>query len=172
MLAAIRGARRSITMETYIFWSGAIGREFAAALAERARAGARVHLLLDWVGGDLDPALLHDMAGAGVEIRRYNSPRWHNLDRLNNRTHRRLLVVDGAIGFTGGVGIADAWRGDGEKAQHWRDSHYLLEGPAVAQMQGAFIDNWLSAAGAVLDGEDYLPALDTVGIARDMVLAD
>jgi cardiolipin synthase len=105
MLAAIRSARRSITFETYIYWSGSIGGEFAHALAERSRAGVKVHLLLDWIGsGKIDPEYLEQMEQAGVEVRRYNKPRWYSIGRLNNR---KLLVVDGAVGFTGGVGIAD-----------------------------------------------------------------
>ena len=115
MLSAIRSAQRSITFETYIYWSGAIGKEFADALAERARAGVKVHVLLDWVGSDkMDKAYLEEMARAGVELRRYHEPHWYNLSRLNNRTHRKLLIVDGKVGFTGGVGIADEWTGNAQ----------------------------------------------------------
>ncbi|HRO59528.1 MAG TPA: phospholipase D-like domain-containing protein [Burkholderiaceae bacterium] len=163
MLAAIRAARESITLETYIYWSGTIGEEFAVALAERAQAGVRVHVLLDWIGTELDEAQLERMRTQGVEIRRYNMPRWDTLARLNNRTHRKLLVVDGRIGFTGGVGIADVWRGDAHGPGHYRDTHFRLEGPAVAQMQSAFIDNWLQATGAVLDSHLYLPELAPAG---------
>lgn len=169
MLEAIRGARRSITFETYIFWSGSIGQEFAEALAERARAGVKVHLLLDWIGGRLDDAQLERMRRDGVEIRRYNAPGWFNLHRLNNRTHRKLLVVDGRVGFTGGIGIADQWRGHAQDPQHWRDTHFRLEGPAVAQMQSAFVDNWMQTAGEVLHGEVYLPALGAAGTAPAQV---
>ena len=163
MLEAIRAARRSITFETYIFWSGSIGHEFAEALSERARAGVPVHVLLDWIGGQLDDVLLERMRRDGVEIRRYNPPRWSSLARLNNRTHRKLLVVDGRVGFTGGIGIADVWRGNAQDPQHWRDTHYHLEGPAVAQMQSAFVDNWMQSAGEVLYGEAYLPPLEHAG---------
>lgn len=163
MLAAIRSARASITLETYIYWSGTIGKELADALDERARAGVRVHVLLDWIGTDLDESHLEQMRDAGVEVRRYNMPRWDNLVRLNNRTHRKLLVVDGRIGFTGGVGIADVWRGDAQGPGHYRDTHFRLEGPAVAQMQSAFIDNWLQATGEVLDARLYLPPLPDAG---------
>jgi phosphatidylserine/phosphatidylglycerophosphate/cardiolipin synthase-like enzyme len=107
MLGAIRGAQRSITFETYIYWSGDIGREFAAALADRARAGVKVHVLLDWVGSaKIDDALLQQLQAAGVDVRKFHKPAWYNLARLNNRTHRKLLIVDGKTGFTGGVGIA------------------------------------------------------------------
>ena len=163
MLAAIRSARESVTLETYIYWSGTIGAEFAEALAERARAGVRVHVLLDWIGTDLDDAHLDRMRNAGVKVRRYNTPHWYNLARLNNRTHRKLLVIDGRIGFTGGVGIADVWRGDAQGPGHYRDTQFRLEGPAAGQMQSAFIDNWLQATGEVLDSRFYLPAIAAAG---------
>ena len=164
MLAAIRSAQRSITFETYIYWSGDIGREFATALAERARAGVQVHVLLDWVGSaKIDDAFLQEMEAAGVEIRKFHEPEWYTLARLNNRTHRKLLVVDGKTGFTGGVGIAPKWTGSGQDAAHWRDSHFSIEGPAVAQMQAVFMDNWLKVSGKVMHGEAYFPALQRAG---------
>jgi cardiolipin synthase A/B len=164
MLAAIRGAERSITFETYIYWSGDIGREFATALADRARAGVKVHVLLDWVGSaKIDEALLQQMQSAGVDVRKFHKPAWYNLARLNNRTHRKILVVDGKTGFTGGVGIAPKWTGSGQDAEHWRDSHFLIKGPVVAQMQAVFMDNWLKVTGYVMHGEAYFPALPAVG---------
>jgi cardiolipin synthase len=164
MLKAIRGARRSITFETYIYWSGEIGRQFAEALSERARAGVKTHVLLDWVGsGKMEASMLNEMERAGVEIVRYRPLRWYNLDRLNNRTHRKLLVVDGLIGFTGGIGVADHWLGNAEDPDHWRDSHFQAEGPVVAQLQAAFMDNWIESKGRILDGPDYFPALEPVG---------
>lgn len=164
MLDAIHGARRTITFETYIYWSGRIGRAFAEALGERARAGVKVHVLLDWVGtGKMDTKLLDLMRHAGVEVERYHPPRWYNLSRLNNRTHRKLLVVDGRIGFTGGVGIADEWLGDAEDEHHWRDTHFQVEGPAVAQMQATFMDNWMKTRALVLHGEEYFPELQPAG---------
>jgi len=164
MLAAIRGARRTITFETYIYWSGTIGREFAEALAERASAGVKVHLLLDWVGSSkMDDDSLETMRRAGVEIVRYHKPHWWNLSRLNNRTHRKVLVVDGELGFTGGVGIADQWRGTAQDRNHWRDTHFRVRGPVVAQMQAVFTDNWTKATGDVLHGEAYFPALQPGG---------
>jgi cardiolipin synthase len=163
MLEAIRSARTSVTFETYIYWGGSIGREFAEALSERARAGVPVHVLLDWVGSNrLEEAELERMRSAGVQIERFHEPHWSHLPRLNNRTHRKVLVVDGAIGFTGGVGIADKWRGDAQDPDHWRDSHYRLLGPAVAQMQGVFTDNWTKATSRVLHGERYFPKLEPV----------
>ena len=170
MLSAIRGAQSSITFETYIYWSGEVGREFAGALTERARAGVRVHLLLDWVGtGKMDDTLLDQMRDAGVEVEKFHPIRWYTLNRLNNRTHRKLLVVDGRVGFTGGVGIADEWRGDAQDPDHWRDSHYQVEGPVVAQMQAAFMDHWIATRGAVLHGPEYFPALGGVGTQRAQV---
>ncbi|GFE83555.1 cardiolipin synthase B [Steroidobacter agaridevorans] len=170
MLEAIRGARHSINFETYIYWSGDIGREFADALIERARAKVPVHVLIDWVGSQkMDEVLVHEMANAGVRIERYHPLHWYHLVRMNNRTHRKLLVVDGKVGFTGGVGIADQWDGNAQDEEHWRDSHYRIEGPAVAQMQAAFMDNWIKATGAVLRGEAYFPPLEATGDAAGQV---
>jgi cardiolipin synthase A/B len=164
MLEAIRAAERSITFETFIYWTGTIGREFAEALAERASSGVHVHVLLDWVGtSKLDSEALELMRKSGVQIEKYHPLRWYNLGRVNNRTHRKLLVVDGTVGFTGGVGIADKWDGDARNADEWRDTHYRVEGPAVAQMQAAFMDNWMKSRGEVLHGDDYFPAVKSVG---------
>lgn len=170
MLEAIRGAERSIDFETYIYWSGRIGEEFAEALAERARAGVAVRVLLDWLGtGKMDDRLIDLMRSAGVEVVKYHPIRWYNLDRVNNRTHRKLLIVDGRIGFTGGVGIADEWLGDAEDPEHWRDSHYQVEGPAVAQLQAAFLDNWIETEGRVVHGPDVFPPLEPAGPHRAQV---
>ena len=170
MLAAIRGARSTITFESYIYWSGRVGQRFAEALSERARAGVRVHLLVDWVGSQkMDQQMLDQMASAGVEVHWFHPLQWYHLTRMNNRTHRKLLIIDGQVGFTGGVGISDEWDGDASDPQHWRDSHYRLEGPAVAQMQAAFMDNWIKTTGKVLQGEAYFPALAPVGTALGQV---
>ncbi|WP_280151647.1 cardiolipin synthase [Piscinibacter sp. XHJ-5] len=164
MLAAIKQARRTITFETYIYWSETIGREFADALIERARSGVKVHVLLDWVGSaKMEERYLEEMKAAGIEVERYHEPHWSNLHRMNNRTHRKILVVDGEIGFTGGVGIADKWRGNAQDKDHWRDTHFRVEGPVVAQMQAVFMDNWIKATGRVLHGEAYFPALKPRG---------
>ena len=172
MLEAIRSARRTITFETYIYWSGRIGEEFADALSERARAGVKVHLLVDWVGsGKMDARLLQRMTADGVLVRKFHPLRWYNLSRMNNRTHRRLLVVDGRIGFTGGVGIADIWLGHAEDERHWRDSHFRLEGPAVGQMQAAFMDHWMTTEGEVLHGEEYFPEAQPAGDAPAQVFS-
>lgn len=172
MLQAIRGAQHSITFETYIYWSGDIGRAFAEALAERAKAGVKVHVLLDWVGSaKIDAHFLQQMEDAGVQIRKFHQPSWYDIARMNNRTHRKLLVVDGRIGFTGGVGIAPEWTGDAQDAQHWRDSHFQVEGPVVAQMQAVFMDNWIKVSGDVLHGEVYFPALAKAGDGRAQVFS-
>ncbi|HYN43844.1 MAG TPA: cardiolipin synthase [Thermoanaerobaculia bacterium] len=164
MISAIKGAKRSITFETYIYWSGSIGAEFAKALAERSRAGVKVHVLLDWLGsGKIDDELVETMTRAGVQVERYHPLRWYSIRRMNNRTHRKLLVVDGRIGFTGGVGIADKWTGHAQDTDHWRDTHFRIEGPVVLQMQSAFMDNWLKVRSEVLHGEEYFPEPSTNG---------
>ena len=164
MLQAIRNAKKTITFETYIYWSGGIGSQFADALAERARAGVKIHVLLDWVGsGKMDDALLKQIETAGVDVRKFHKPAWYNLARLNNRTHRKLLIVDGTVGFTGGVGIAPMWEGAAQDADHWRDSHFRVAGPVVAQMQTTFMDNWIKVSGQVLHGDAYFPKLEAAG---------
>lgn len=164
MLAAIRSARSTITMETYIYWGGAVGRQFADVLSEKARAGVHVHLLVDWLGsGKMDKDLLQEMRDAGVEVEKYRPLHWYTLSRLNNRTHRKLLIVDGRIGFTGGAGIADIWLGHAQDKDHWRDTHFQLEGPAVAEMQAAFLDNWVKTRAVVLHGDGYFPELQPAG---------
>jgi cardiolipin synthase len=164
MLGAIGQARRTITFETYIYWSETIGREFAEALIERAHAGVKIHVLLDWLGSaKMEARYLDEMKAAGVQVERYHEPHWSNLQRINNRTHRKVLVVDGEVGFTGGVGIADKWRGNAQDKNHWRDTHFRVQGPVVAQMQSVFMDNWIKATGRVLHGEGYFPALEPRG---------
>jgi cardiolipin synthase len=164
MLEAIASARKTITFETYIYWSGEIGQKFSDALSERARAGVKVNVTIDWAGSiKMDSKLLEQMETAGVRVHRYRPLHWYNLGRLNNRTHRKLLVVDGRIGFTGGVGIADQWSGSAQDPDHWRDMHFRIEGPAVAQLQSAFNDNWIKTTGEVLNGVDYFPPLEPAG---------
>src|SRR5687767_4125387 len=163
MLHAIRGAEHTVTMESYIYWSGRIGREFAAALAERGRAGVRCHVLLDYLGSQrIDPHSLDLMQRAGVQVNRYHR-HWWKLARFNHRTHRKLLTIDGRVGFTGGVGIADQWLGNAQDEHHWRDNHYRIEGPVVAQLQSAFTDNWLKSQHVVLHDHGYFPRIEPVG---------
>jgi len=167
MLEAMRAAQKSITFETYVYWKGTIGQEFANVLADRARKGVKVHVLIDWFGGGkIDKDYIKQMKEAGAEVKEYHAfhiydiDTWHNLD---HRTHRKILVVDGVIGFTGGVGIADEWRGNAESPNHWRDNHYLVEGPVVSQLQAAFCDNWMQTTGHVLQGDIYFPPLPNRG---------
>ena len=164
MLEAIRGARRTITFESYIYWSGEVGGKFTDALVERARAGVKVHVLFDAVGGGkIDKQHVRRMEDAGVEVRRYNPLRWYSIARMNNRTHRKILVVDGLTGFTGGVGIGDEWAGHAQDPKHWRDTHFRIEGPVVAQLQAAFSENWIETTGIVLHGAEYFPPIKGAG---------
>jgi cardiolipin synthase len=164
MLKAIEGAKKSVTFETFIYWSGDIGQSFAKALSDKARSGVPVHLLLDWVGSaEIDDKFLDEMKSAGVEVRQFHKPHWYNLSRMNNRTHRKLLIIDGELGFTGGVGIAPKWTGQAQDPEHWRDSHFQVRGPVVAQMQGVFMDNWHKVTGHILHGEAYFPPVQSDG---------
>lgn len=164
MLRAIREARNTITFETYIYWRGAIADQFANMLSQKARDGVTVKVLLDWVGSiPMEEMLIERMQSAGVEVVKFRPVKWSTVDRVNNRTHRKLLIVDGRIGFTGGVGVGDEWNGDARTAAEWRDNHYRLEGPAVAELQAAFAEHWIEATGELLMGDRFFPALAPVG---------
>lgn len=164
MLAAIKVARLTINLEFYIFWDGEIGRIFAAALAERARAGVHVKVILDSVGSaTMSQQLIDFLRRNGIDLEWYHPLRWYTLSRFNHRTHRKLLVVDGAVGFSGGVGIADTWAGDADSRDHWRETVVRIEGPVVTQMQFAFMDNWIKSRGELLTGLDYFPANEACG---------
>ncbi|MEP6808994.1 MAG: phospholipase D-like domain-containing protein [Chthoniobacterales bacterium] len=164
MLSAIRSARATINFETYVFWDGKIAKQFAEALAERARAGVKVNAILDAQGtGKMGRENLALLENAGVKVVKYHSILWLDPRRFNNRTHRKLMIVDGKIGFIGGVGIADEWLGNGDSPEHWRDNHYKVTGPVVAQLQAAFMDNWLKTEGTVLNGPEYFPPLTPTG---------
>jgi len=172
MLAAIRSAQTSITFETYIYWSGDIGRTFAEALTERARDGVKVHVLLDWVGSaKMDDRLIQGMKDAGIQVHKFHPPHWSKLGRLNNRTHRKHLVVDSRLAFTGGVGIAPQWTGQAQDPRHWRDTHFQVEGPVVAQMQSVFMDNRLKVTGHLLHGPRYFAPLAGAGGMRAQVFS-
>ncbi|HEY4790898.1 MAG TPA: phospholipase D-like domain-containing protein, partial [Actinomycetes bacterium] len=143
MLEAIRSAERSINFATYVYWTGSIAPEFAEALAERAEAGVEVNVLLDAVGAaKMDRTLIDRLTDAGAKVAWFRPPKWYTLHKLNNRTHRKILVVDGRVGFTGGVGIAEEWTGNCEDPGHWRDTHVRVEGPAARDLLGGFLDNW------------------------------
>ncbi len=164
MLEAVERAEETINFETYIYWSGDIAHRFARALEERARAGVTVNVILDWYGClKMDNRLVEEMRGAGVRVEIYNRPRWWCFWEGNHRTHRKIMVVDGKVGFTGGVGIADCWLGDARDETEWRDDHFRIEGPAVAGLQRVFSENWLFAAEETLEGEHYYPALEEAG---------
>ena len=164
MLDAIRSAQKTITFETYIYWSGDIGKRLSDLLSDRAKAGVKVNVTIDWAGSsDIDPDVIPQMQKAGVHVERYRPLRWYNISRMNNRTHRKLLVVDGKVGFTGGVGIGVPWQGHAQDSDHWRDIHFRIEGPVVAQIQSAFNDNWTKTTGEILNGPDYFPAIDEAG---------
>jgi cardiolipin synthase len=170
MLEAIRGARKSITYAQYLYQDGAIAHEMAAALAERCSAGVKVHLLIDSHGGGKIPEAIPELwlkAGCQVEwfrrikILQFITP-WE-LFRYNYRNHRRILVIDGVIGFTGGHGVSEAWTGDGRTEDHWRDTDARIEGPIVQQLQAAFVESWRETTGHVLGGDSYFPVLKPSG---------
>ncbi len=168
MLKAISAAEKTITFESYIYWSGSIGDRFVKALSERASAGVKIHVLLDWVGSErIEEAYIQRMKDAGIEVERYHELSWYNISRMNNRTHRKILVVDGIHGFTGGVGIADEWSGNGLDSKKWRDTHYEVRGPVVAQMQAAFFDNWMKVRPEIHHSVDYFPDLHPVANGKN-----
>jgi cardiolipin synthase A/B len=164
MLSAIDDASGSVNLLSYIYWTGEIARRFADALARAARRGVEVRVVLDAVGANkMDPSLVDSMRDAGVEVVLFNPARWYSLHRLNHRTHRKVMVVDGRMGFTGGVGIGQEWTGDAEDPDHWRDDHFRFEGPVVRYLQGSFAENWRQATGEVLTGPHVFPRLDPAG---------
>jgi cardiolipin synthase len=156
MLDAIRSARASVNMEMFIFNKGEIAAQFASVLAAKAQEGVEVRILLDDWGshpGDLDD----QMTKAGVKLRWYKPLRIYSIYRLGNRTHRKILTVDGRIGFTGGVGIDDRWMGDARNPKEWRETMVQVEGPVVAQLQSVFMEDWVHTTGEVLHGEKQFP---------------
>ena len=160
MLEAIAGATRTIDFSTYIFWKGETASRFAEAFIGRARAGVEVNVLVDsWGSAPMDRALVARMEHAGVNFVWFRPPSWYTTEKLNNRSHRRIMVVDGALGFTGGMGVADEWGGDAEGPADWRETHLRIEGPAVRDLVGAFADAWTEATGQVLAGA-HLPELE------------
>jgi cardiolipin synthase len=164
MLKAIQQAQQSITIEAYIYWAGETGRLFAEALAAKAREGIPVKILLDAVGSSsISQELLDVLKNGGCQVDWYHRVFWYTLDRINNRTHRKSLIIDGRIGFTGGAGIADHWLGHAQDPQHWRDIQIRIEGPAVATLQTAFVRNWLETTGEIVSGQQFFPKLEPVG---------
>ncbi len=163
MLEAIENASRSITLETYEYWGEEVGSAFAEALARAAERGVAVHAIFDYLGSaPASRAQFTRMEEAGVEVVRWRKPSWYQLSRFNRRTHRKLLVVDGMVGFTGGANVADAWKGHPDDGGY-RDNHYRMEGPVVAHLQNAFMQNWLNARNQLFYATEYFPLLDEVG---------
>jgi cardiolipin synthase len=143
MLESIGGAQHTVDLLTFVYWKGEVGRWFAEALAERARAGVRVRVLLDaWGARTIERSQVALLEDAGVHVRWFRPLGRVHLGELNHRTHRKVMIVDEAAGFTGGVGIADQWQGDADDAGHWRDTHFRITGPAVDGLRAAFLDNW------------------------------
>ena len=162
-LETIEGAERTINLLTYVYWTGDIAREVAEALCSKASGGVKCNVLLDAVGAyKMNSSLIGDMESAGVNIHRFRPVKPYAIRRVTNRTHRKILVADGRVGMTGGVGIAQEWTGNAQDPDHWRDTHVRVRGPVVRGLQGAFAENWLEATGEVLTGEAYLPQLDPV----------
>jgi len=159
MLESIASANHTVDFSSYIYWPGEITTTFTDAFIERAEAGVEVNMILDGYGSaKLDRAHVERLRRAGVNVTFFRPPRWHNLSKLNNRMHRRLLVVDGKVGFAGGVGIADVWTGDAADPEHWRETHLRVDGPAVRDLLGGFVESWADSTGHLLSGA-HLPHL-------------
>lgn len=173
MLAAIRSSVSTIHFSTYVYWAGAVPREFAQTLSDAAQRGVMVRLVLDSEGAETMPRELVDqMCAAGCKVTWFRRMRWFDWMKYNHRTHRRLLIVDGKIGFTGGVGIADEWTGHAQSPSHWRDTHVRLTGPIVASLQAAFTDNWnQSTEELLLDARDFPPLPPTGDISICSVIS-
>jgi cardiolipin synthase A/B len=158
MLEAIQGARRTITYAQYFYEDGPVARDMAEALAERCRAGVGVNVLLDAFGTmNMPGEYAETMTRSGCHVAYFRPLRQHIFGRYNNRNHRRILVVDGRVGFTGGSGVSHSWMGNGRVQHHWRDTDIRIEGPIVEYLQATFAENWLEATGMVLGGETYFP---------------
>ena len=171
MLDAIRGARRTVDLMTFVYWKGDIAREFAAVMSERARAGVRVRLLIDALGGRLiDKDLVDAMRHAGVLFEWFRPPLVKSPLKGNHRCHRKVLVVDQEVAFTGGVGIAEEWCGDARDEREWRDTHVRLVGPAVDGLQSAFIQNWAESGRPLYDDRDAFPVQKQVGSSTVQVV--
>jgi cardiolipin synthase A/B len=170
MLDEIRNAKSSITFAQYLYEDGSIARELAQAFAERCRAGVKTTILLDSHGsGKVPSEIIATMKDAGCNVEYFRRIEaagiifpWKLL-RYNYRSHRRVLVIDGRIGFTGGYGISEAWTGNGRIPEHWRDTNARIEGPVVRFLQTAFAESWLEATGIAIGGDDYFPHLEPKG---------
>jgi cardiolipin synthase len=165
MLDAIEGATDTIDFLTFVYWTGDIGTRFADALSERARAGLRVRVLLDgWGCHPIERPLLDEMQDAGVQVRWFRPLKHFDPYTMNHRTHRKVMIVDESVGFTGGVGIADEWQGDARDASEWRDTHFRVVGPAVDGLRAAFLDNWAETDDVLFDAAiDRFPEQEQPG---------
>jgi cardiolipin synthase len=172
MLDAIRAAQKSINFEAFIFHSDGVGNQFRDALCERARAGVEVRVLLDGIGSGwrLKNSDVRLMKEAGCRFSYYHPTHSWRVDRTNRRSHRRILVVDGKIGFTGAVGFADRWSGHAQDKEHWRDAQIRIEGPLVASLQAAFQEHWVKTFGEALIGPNQFPALNPAGDLKAQVV--
>ncbi len=164
LLAAIASAQHSIHFSTFIYSSGHIPREFADAFSAAAKRGVEIRMVFDKSGSKkVSPELMSQMRKAGCKIKWFRPIQWYSWARYNHRTHRKLLIIDGTLAFTGGVGIADEWNGNADSPTHWRDTHVRVNGPAVASVQAAFVDNWNEATGELPIDERYFPKLTSAG---------
>ncbi len=168
MLDAIKGAKRRISLETYIYESGQVADQFTAALEAAARRGVRVNIVVDSVGGSgMKDADIERLKAAGCRIAQFNSPSWYSLEEMNYRTHRKILVVDGEVGFSGGVGMADHWLGHAQDKEHWRDTQVRIRGPVVRILEAGFYENFIETAGEVTpELDDDSAPLHTGGAAE------
>ncbi len=161
MLSAIEHAQCSITIEAYIYWAGDVGKRFAQALAARAKDGIGVKILLDAVGSStIGDEILEILEQGGCQLAWYNPARLYSIGRLNHRTHRKSLIIDGRLAFTGGAGIADHWMGHAQDSQHWRDIQIQIDGPAVMPLQTGFAQNWLQETGEIITGYEFYPEIE------------
>lgn len=167
MLGAIEGAQHTLDLLTFVYWRGTIGTRFANALAARAKAGIRVRIILDAVGArSIERSLINLMQDAGVLVRWFRPLHRLRPMQLNHRTHRKVLIADEAVAFTGGVGIADEWLGDARDETEWRDTHFRISGPAVDGLRAAFLDNWAETDQVLFDRDvDRFPEQPQVGPA-------
>jgi cardiolipin synthase len=171
MLEAIRGAEHSVDLMTFVYWKGWPAREFAAALCDRAKAGRRVRLLIDALGGlKIERGLVKAMEDAGVDVHWFRKPWIKSPFKQNHRCHRKVCIVDETIGFTGGVGIAEEWEGDARDATEWRDTHFRIVGSAVDGLAAAFIQDWAETGRPLYDERDRFPDQPQPGKAAVQVV--
>lgn len=169
MLKDIREAKKTVNLESYIFMPDEAGRQFADAMVEAAHRGVQVRFLIDAVGGklgNLEPLL----EAAGVQAHEFRPLRLFSIHKVGNRTHRKILVVDGRIAYTGGLGIEKRWLGDARNQNEWRDTQVRVEGPVAAQMQAIFSEDWTYTTGEILGGDDFYPEIPKAGSIRSQAI--